>query len=230
MIPAGNGAPSVPAFAVVPRAPRRGVVIIHEIFGRQPEIDRVAFRFADRGYAALSLDLFHRGRAACLVDVFRSMRTGDGVAVRQGKNARAWLCAETGLDVASVGLIGFCFGGGYALAAGSGWAAVSTNYGPIPRSEAMAGIGAVIGCYGADDRAFAKHGERLRRALAPVKVEPEVHVFEDAGHSFLTDGHHPVAAAFMAPVARLGGSDASRESGWKAIFAFFERHLTESGP
>src|SRR5262249_32061858 len=120
-IPAGDGAPDTPAVAVLPPGPSLGVVVIHEVFGRQPEIDRVVVRFADAGYAAVAPDLFRRGKIACLMDVFRAMRTGDGVSVRQGRNARAWLCEQTGIDPARVGLIGFCFGGGYALCAGAGW-------------------------------------------------------------------------------------------------------------
>src|SRR5689334_11738803 len=131
VIAAGDGAPETPAFAMIPRDATRGMVVIHELFGRQPEIDRVVARFAKSGYAAVAPDLFHRGRFACLFDVFRAMKTGEGVAVRQGKSARAWLCQEARLAPENVGLIGFCFGGGYALVAGSGWAAVSTNYGAI---------------------------------------------------------------------------------------------------
>ncbi len=67
---------------------------------------------------------------------------------------RRWLCAESGIAEPRVGLIGFCFGGGFALAAGAGFGAVSTNYGAVPPTEAMRGIGPVIACYGGRDRAF----------------------------------------------------------------------------
>ena len=131
-VPASGGAPDTPAFAIVPPGARRGVVVIHEIFGRKPEIDRVVERFAAAGYAAVAPDLFHRGKFACLRDVFRAMKTGDGVAAQQGRNARAWLCEQTGIAPEHVGLIGFCFGGGFALTAGAGWGAVSANYGTLP--------------------------------------------------------------------------------------------------
>jgi carboxymethylenebutenolidase len=45
-IPAGDGAPALPGFAVIPDGATRGAVVIHEIFGRRPEIDRVVERFA----------------------------------------------------------------------------------------------------------------------------------------------------------------------------------------
>src|SRR4051812_27541716 len=99
-IPAGGGAPETPAFAILPEGAKRGVVIIHEIFGRRPEIDRVVERFAAAGYAAVAPDLFDRGRFKCLREVFGAMRSGstDAVPITQGRNTRAWLCEQTGLS------------------------------------------------------------------------------------------------------------------------------------
>jgi carboxymethylenebutenolidase len=223
VIPEGAGAPATPAFAILPEGAKRGMVVIHEIFGRQPEIDRVVERFAGAGYAAVAPDLFHRGRFACLFDVMGALRRGGGgAAVQQGRNARAWLCNETGIADKNVGLIGFCFGGGYALVAGPGWGAVSTNYGQVPAAEVMRGIGPVIGCYGSRDKEFPD-GRKLRERLAKVGVTPEVHVF-DAGHSFLTDGDHPIARRLLRRMS-MGDYPEAREAGWEKILAFFDRHL-----
>jgi len=41
------------AYAALPAGATRGAVVLHEMFGRQPEIDRVVDRFAARGYAAI---------------------------------------------------------------------------------------------------------------------------------------------------------------------------------
>jgi carboxymethylenebutenolidase len=222
-IPAGDGAPETPAVAILPKDAVRGVVVIHEIFGRQPEIDRVVERFAAAGYAAVAPDLFRRGKLACLRDTFRAMRTGDSVVVRQGKNARAWLCAQTGIDTARVGLIGFCFGGGYALAAGAGWGAISANYGVVPTIEAMRGIGPVIGCYGSRDAGMRPMPERLRKRLERIgQSDAEVHVL-DAGHSFLTDGRPRLIQRIM---PGFGDYPAARDEGWKRIFTFFDQHLS----
>jgi carboxymethylenebutenolidase len=223
-IPAGEGAPATPAFAVLPEGAKRGVVVIHEIFGRRPEIDRVVERFGAAGYAAVAPDLFHRGRFACLFDVFRAIKTGRGVPVAQGRNARAWLSDKAGVEPSHVGLIGFCFGGGYALTAGAGWAAVSTNYGFIPETGALEGIGAVMGCYGTRDQSMPKSPGQLRKRLAAIHHdEPEIHLF-DAGHSFLTDA--PVTfGRRLIPGLHLGDYPEAREAGWERIFAFFDRKL-----
>lgn len=223
-LPAAAGAPATPAFAMLPEGARRGVVVIHEIYGRRPEIDRAVGRFAAAGYAAVAPDLFHRGRIACLRDIFQAMKTGDGVAAQQGRNARAWLCETTGIAPERVGLIGFCFGGGFALTAGAGWAAVSANYATVPRAEAMRAIGPLIACYGARDKTLQKAPDQLRERLAAVGSEtPEIHVF-DAGHSFLTDGK-PGFVGRLLPMG-LGEYPIAREDGWKKIFAFFDDRLT----
>lgn len=220
-IPSGDGAPATPAFAAVPEGAKRGVVIIHEIFGRQPEIDRVVLKFAEKGYAAVAPDLFARGTMRCLIDFYGMMKNGRGVPAAQGRNARAWLRERAGIPIEMVGLIGFCFGGGYALAAGSGWAAVSTNYGPVPDEEVLRGIGKVIGCYGSRDRGMAKMPGRLRERLARIGHEPaEIHTF-DAKHSFLTDA--PVT--FVRGLFGVADVPEAREAGWKVIFEFFDRAL-----
>jgi carboxymethylenebutenolidase len=222
-IPAGDGAPATPAVALLPQGATRGVVVIHEIFGRQPEIDRVVERFAEAGYAAVAPDLMRRGKLVCLRDVFQAMKTGDGVCVRQGRNARAWLCEQTGVDEARVGLIGFCFGGGYALFAGAGWGAISANYGTVPKETAMRGLGPVIACYGGRDKTMAKEPEKLRARFAALgQKKSEVHVL-DAGHSFLTDGKQHLIQKIL-PMG-FGDHPEARAEAWGRIFAFFDKHL-----
>jgi carboxymethylenebutenolidase len=224
-IPAGDGAPETPAVAIVPNGVRRGVVVIHEIFGRQPEIDRAVERVAGAGYAVVAPDLFHRGKFACMRDVFRAMRTGDGVPVRQGKNARAWLCERAGIDANKVGILGFCFGGGFALAAGAGWGAVSVNYGTVPSEKALRGIGPVVACYPSRDLTHRGEAEKLRKRLEAVEQgDFEIHMF-DAGHSFLTDAPKPRFIQRVAPMG-FGSYPEAREQGWSRIFAFFDKHLS----
>ncbi len=222
-IPASSGAPATPAFAILPESAKRGVVVIHEIYGRRPAIDRVVERFAAAGYAAVAPDLFDRGKVACLRDVFRAMKTGDGIAAQQGRNARSWLCEKTGIEPARVGLIGFCFGGGFALTAGAGWGAVSANYGHLPHPEAMRDIGPLIACYGSRDKTLSKAPDQLRARLeSSGHATSEVHVF-DAGHSFLTDGK-PTVLSRLLPFG-IGNYPEAREEAWKTIFAFFDRQL-----
>jgi carboxymethylenebutenolidase len=226
IVPGKDGAPDSPSYALVPEGAQRGMVVVHEALGRQPEIDRVVERFGDAGYATIAPDLFASApRAVCMARAVRAIASGRGPQIEQIRRARSWLCERGGFGPERVGLIGFCMGGGFALAAGPGFGAVSTNYGPVPESEVMRGIGPTIGCYGGRDRLFRDVGERLKTRLAPHGVEVETHLFPEVGHSFLTDGHHPVANLLSHPLLRIEYNPRVAEEGFRHIFAFFDRHL-----
>lgn len=222
----GTRDPACPAYARIPGGAKKGVVVIHEIFGPQPEIERVVERLAAAGYAAIAPDLFHHGRVSCMRSVMGAMKTGEDVpAVRQARRARAWLSERAGLAPSQIGIIGFCFGGGFALLAGKGWGAVSANYGVCPEPHVLEGLGPTIACYGGRDRSMRAAQHRLEKELPRLGPQHEMHVFEGAGHSFLTDGHHPIAAALSWPLMHVKYDRDRAEDGWKRILSFFDRAL-----
>src|SRR5262245_55083200 len=94
-IPDPQGGPPIPAYAALPERAARGVVVLHEIYGRQPEIDRVVETFADRGYAAVEPDLFHDGRLRCIRQMMTVVRSGRGPKVDEVRRVRAWLCERS---------------------------------------------------------------------------------------------------------------------------------------
>lgn len=223
-----RGDPPAPALALVPPGARRGVVVIHEIFGPSPEVDRVVARLARAGYAVIAPDLFFHGRLACIRAVFAAARTGADVApVRQAVRARDWLAKEAGLSTDHIGIIGFCFGGGFALLSGKHFGAVSANYGKVPELEALRGIGPTIGCFGGRDLAMRGEDKKLAERLTQLGVEHELFVPEDAGHSFLTDGHRPVAAFLTWPLMHVKVDPKNAEAGWARILGFFDQHLRD---
>ncbi len=230
-VPGGPGFSPTPLFAVFPPGARRGVVVIHEIFGRQPEIDDVVRRFGARGYAAVEPDLFRAPSAfGCIRNTMRALQGGGGPAVPQANAIRTWLCERAGLAPANVGIIGFCLGGSFALAVGRGWGAVSTNYGQIPeKKDVLEGMGPTIGCYGGRDRMYGKLGPVLEQRLRPLGIEVETHTFPDAGHSFLTDGHRPITQALTAPILHVAYKSDTAEEGWRRIMAFFDKQLGGAG-
>jgi len=214
------------AYAVVPLHARRGVVVLHEILGRRPEIERVVDRFAMAGYAGVLPDLFAGGsRIVCVRNLMRACATGSGPPVELVLAARRWLCGQAELAPAQVGLIGFCITGGFVLAMGRGWGAVSANYGAVPKPELMQGIAPVIACYGERDRIFGHLGKRLRDTLSSLHVDAEVHSFPTVGHSFLTDGDHPVLEWFSRPFLHARYDPSIADDAWRRILSFFERHL-----
>src|SRR5260370_35131166 len=93
-----------PAFAATPEGAARGAVVIHEMFGRQPEIDAVVERFARAGYAAVAPDLFSRGlKLLCINRALRDFARGEGPVIDQVLGARAWLVREAKLDEKRIG-------------------------------------------------------------------------------------------------------------------------------
>jgi carboxymethylenebutenolidase len=214
-----------PIHSVIPENPHRGIVVIHEIFGHQPEIERVVQRFADAGWAAAAPNLFATG-FSCVVRAFREIATGQGPIIESVHETRQWLADKAGLQ--DIGLIGFCFGGGFALAAHKGFAAVSTNYGAIPKTEVMRGIGPVIGCYAERDRMFGNE-EKLKRRLQRLGVPSETKTYPNVGHSFLTDGSHPIPGFFSRPFLHTEARDeAVREQAWRDIFDFLTTNVRPS--
>src|SRR4051812_18635251 len=110
---AGGGA--MRALLTLPEgdAPPRGwppIVAIHDIFGFTPDIQRIARRLADSGYAALAPALYDGAGAPvlCVARTMRDMSRGDGPAFDRLEAARAFLAARPDLDAKRVGVTGFC--------------------------------------------------------------------------------------------------------------------------
>jgi len=225
VIPGRGGAPDTPAYAVLPEGAKRGVVVVHEIFGRMPEIERVVEKFAARGYAAVMPDLFARGRARCVARAMGQVRSGRGEMFDQLRDARAWLAREAGFTEDRVAVIGFCLGGSFALAAGPGWGAASANYGFVPEAQAVVPGAPVIACYGERDPMTRTEAPKLRHLLEKHGRAGEVHVVPAVGHSFLTDGHHVWNDGVLGGLLRLRYDPEVAERTWADIFAFFDRHL-----
>jgi len=217
----------MPGYAALPESADRGVVVIHEILGRQPEIDRVVERFGEAGYGAVGPDLFYEGsKLGCIRRSLATMSSGGGPIADRVDDAKHWLASQSKLDPSRIGVIGFCLGGGLALALGSGFAGVSTNYGDLPPDDLLREVPPTIACYGGRDRLFGRHGEKLRGRMAGLGLdEPEVHSFPDVGHSFLTDGDHPLLNTLTWPLFEIRWNAEVAEEGWSKIMAFFDRTL-----
>ena len=223
------GAPA-PAFYVSPDQPRGAIVVIHEIFGRAPEVERACHRLADAGYAALMPDLFgDRFKPICIAKAINEIHAGHGPNIEIIKAAADVVARESGVPRAKVGVIGFCMGGGFALATGSAFAATSSNYGELPSAESMKNISPTIACYGARDKSTKKSIPIVQQRLKDAGVTHEVHIL-DAGHAFLMDGDHDLIAFVTKGLLDVNPARdaAHREDGWQKILAFFDRHLLQA--
>ena len=229
--PSSTGRPMRAALALPSGSGRRpGVIVIHEIFGLNDDIRRIAGRFADLGWVALAPDLYDTegARLLCIARTIMTLQRCEGPAFADLDAARAWLSARPEVDASRIGVIGFCMGGGFALlyAVRAPLGVCATFYGDVPKTAAeLRGICPVLGSFGGRDRIFTPQGRRLETLLTELDVPHDVHIYPDAGHSFMSH-HSGVMATIGAwgPMA-AGYDEAAAEDSWKRIESFFRRYL-----
>jgi carboxymethylenebutenolidase len=201
--------------------PFPGVVVIHEIFGLNENIKDIARRFAREGYAALAVDLFAgHNRAVCMSRLMYGMLVTPlkNSGLNELKAALSYLGAQPEVDSERVGAIGFCMGGGYAIA----WActderlkAIAPFYGANPRPlAAVARACPVVGSYPENDFT-ASHGRKLEAALTQHNIPHDIKVYPGAKHSFFNDQGRAHDAAASADA-------------WQRILAFFGERISGS--
>jgi carboxymethylenebutenolidase len=201
--------------------PFPGLVIIHEIFGLNENIKDIARRFADAGYAALAVDLFAgRNRAICMFRFMGQMMLNplNNESIQNLKDTLTFLSEQSEVDAAHLGAVGYCMGGGFAIA----WAcqdnrlkAIAPYYGANPRPlEAVARMCPVVGSY--PDKDFTtRAGQKLDAALARYDVPHDIKIYPNTRHSFFNDQGPAYAEA------------AARDS-WPRILSFFSEHIGAS--
>lgn len=230
----------MPAHLAVPAGsgPWPGVVVIHDAVGMSADLRNQADWLADEGFLAAAPDLFHWGpRWRCLATFFLDARRHRPTrAVDDLDAARAWLSARPECT-GTTGVIGFCLGGGYALAmvAGHGIAAASVNYGGLDdeTERALPRACPIVGSFGAEDRypGVAGTAERLERALTAAGIDHDIKTYPGVGHGFL-NLHDPAdLPLWMRAIAGATGAatadDAVRADARRRIAGFLRRHLVD---
>ncbi|GAA1001187.1 dienelactone hydrolase family protein [Subtercola frigoramans] len=228
MSPGLYGALAVPAG----EGPWPAVVMVFEAFGMTDVMRRQVDRMANAGYLVLMPDIFVDGGARkCVVATFKAITSGEGRAWVDVEAARRYLLARPDCT-GKVGVLGFCMGGGFALAAatsGRGFDAASANYGRLPGDiDAWAATACpVVGSYGGRDKSLRGAAAKLESALTHAGVPNDVKEYPEAGHSFLNDAETGPKA--MRPITTLmlgaGPNPEAAADAWKRIDAFFAEHL-----
>lgn len=204
-----SGAEDVRGYLALPpasKAARRpAVILVHEWWGQNDWVKEQARRFAQQGYVALSVDLY-RGSVAADADTAHQLMRGlpEDRALRDLAAAFTYLAGRKDVDAARIGAVGWCMGGGYALAEAlqePKLAAAVIYYGRLATDRDKIGKikAALLGNFGAEDKgipaasvtAFAE-GARAAGVRADFKIFPAV------GHAFASSKdpkvYNPAAA------------------------------------
>ncbi len=204
--------------------PRAGILVLQEWWGLNDNIRTMARRLAAAGYAALAVDLYEGEVAEDRETAMRLARRARDDEQRLEHNLRAahrYLREQVG--TASIGTVGWCFGGGWSLRAaalfGGELDAAVVYYGrPLTDPSAIAAVEApILGHFGSEDDGIPLDGVRqMELELAQSGVDVDLHVYDGADHAFA----NPSGTRYEAAAAELA---------WQRTLAFFALHLAGDG-
>ena len=211
------------------QGPWPGVVVVHDGIGYAPDKESTSARIAAAGYVSITPNLFSRGGIArCVVRVFRELLAQRGRALDDILAARDHVQAMPECT-GSVGVVGFCMGGQFALVmAPKGFGAAAPFYGtPLPRhlDETLEGACPIVASYGRRDPLGVGAPAKLRKVVADKGITADIKVYPDAGHGFA----NKLPGQPLLRITGFGYNEAATEDAYRRVFAFFSEHLTAPG-
>lgn len=196
---------------------RPAVIVIHEWWGVNDQIQSIAKKWQAAGFIALVPDLYH-GKVVPIDkpdQAEAAMKQLDfGRAVQELAGAAAFLKSHARCN-GKVSVTGYCMGGALALAVACtvpGLASVVPFYGLPPGGDWSKVDAPILGHYAkTDEWATPAGAKQIQEALAKHHRKMEVHVY-DAKHAFCNDQRPDVYDA------------AACAQAWQRTLAFVRDH------
>ena len=176
-----------------PNAP--GLILIHEWWGLNDSIKKLADRFAEEGYNALALDLY-TGKVASTPDEARAYAT----EVREKMDA-AFVNIQAGLDYLKnrpevdadhLASVGWCFGGGWSYQIAKNNMGVDGSvmyYGQFaPEDDLEMMKSQILGHFGENDQSIPVEDVKTFRAkLDTLGGGHEIFIYPNSDHAFANE-------------------------------------------
>lgn len=199
--------------------PKAGLVVIHEWWGLNDNVKAMARRLAGAGYLALAVDLYEGEVAEDRTDASRLAR-GSGERTEQILDNLAQAIEHLrNAGVERIGVIGWCFGGGWSLRTALAFPdkvdAAVIYYGRLTTDQQeLEGLSSpLLGIFGALDEGIPIATVReFQAVLTGLDKEAAIHIYEDADHAFA----NPSGTRY---------NEVAAEDAWAKTLAFFAQHL-----
>jgi carboxymethylenebutenolidase len=221
----GGNAGTMRGYLVQPagQGPFPAVLVIHENRGLNPYIEDVARRVAVEGFVALAPDgLAPLGGYPGNDDEAREMWAKlDQAKLRTDMLNGARFLKSHKLSSGSLGVTGFCWGGGtanyLAVALGAELQAAVPFYGAAPETASVPKIKApLLIHYAENDERINSMWPAFEEALKAAGVRHEMHMYPGTQHGF----HNDSTPRYNEQAAKLA---------WERTVAFFKKNLDSDG-
>ncbi len=202
-------------------APLPGIIVIHEWWGLNENIEQMTERLAGEGYAALALDLYG-GSVAQTPEEARALTQAAGQTPQllEDNLKQAYQYLTTEQSSPKIASLGWCFGGSWslntALLLPTELDAAVIYYGGqlVTESDRLDSLQMpILGLFGALDQNPSVETVRTFEAtLNELGKSAEIYVYEGADHAFA----NPSGTRYNAQAA---------EDAWEKTTAFLSQHL-----
>jgi dienelactone hydrolase len=207
---------------------RPGILVVHEWWGHNEYARRRARMLAEQGYTALALDMYGNGKQARHPDdaqKFSSeIASNEPLAKARFEAALDVLRQEPTVDAASIGAVGYCFGGSVALnmaRIGEPLKVVLSFHGGLgtthPARPGM--VKARIASFTGEDDPFipAKQVAVFREEMDAAGVNYKVVTYPGARHAFTNPEADKYGQEFNLPLAY---NEVADKDSWSMGLAF----------